>query len=177
MQKRKLERLTIRPIAIVAAGIACSSSTASVEPLPAGGHHVLFIGNSLTYVNDLPWTVAAIAASAGDTIRYRTAAGPNLALIDHLNGATNAVAEIKAGGWEYVVLALPGYLKRFTVAYYLQALVPHAMPQDSTVSALQSFFKDATSPVGSVLALGLILVAFLSLAARAVGRREYVLEQ
>ena len=80
-------------------------------------------------------------------------------------------------GWEYVVLALPGYLKRFTVAYYLQALVPHAMPQDSTVSALQSFFKDATSPVGSVLALGLILVVFLSLAARAVGRREYVLEQ
>ena len=49
-------------------------------------------------------------------------------------------------GWEYVVLALPGYLKRFTVAYYLQALVPHAMPQDSAVSALQMFFKDATSP-------------------------------
>jgi ABC-type transport system involved in multi-copper enzyme maturation permease subunit len=80
-------------------------------------------------------------------------------------------------GWEYVVLALPGYLKRFTVAYYLQALVPHAMPQDSAISALQVFFKDATSPLGSLVALGLILVVFLALAARAVERREYVLEQ
>jgi hypothetical protein len=25
-------------------------------------------------------------------------------------------------------MVLPGYLKQFTVAYYLQALVPHAMP-------------------------------------------------
>jgi ABC-2 type transport system permease protein len=80
-------------------------------------------------------------------------------------------------GWEYVVLALPGYLKRFTVAYYLQALVPHAMPQDSAVSALQAFFKDAVSPAGSLVALAAILVTFLALAARAVGRREYVLEQ
>src|SRR3954454_1006531 len=31
-------------------------------------------------------------------------------------------------GWEQMALAFPGYLKKFTVAYYLQALVPHAMP-------------------------------------------------
>jgi hypothetical protein len=63
------------------------------------------------------------------------------------------------------------------VAYYLQALVPHAMPQDNAMSALQAFFKDTTSPVVSVLALTIILVVFLGLAARAVERREYVLEQ
>jgi ABC-2 type transport system permease protein len=80
-------------------------------------------------------------------------------------------------GWEYVVLALPGYLKRFTVAYYLQALVPHAMPQDSTVSALQAFFRQTTSAPASLGALGVILVVSLALAVRAVGRREYVLEQ
>jgi hypothetical protein len=80
-------------------------------------------------------------------------------------------------GWEYVVLALPGYLKRFTVAYYLQALVPHAMPQDSAMSLLQSFFKETTSPIGSAVALIVILVVFLALAARAVERREYILEQ
>jgi hypothetical protein len=51
------------------------------------------------------------------------------------------------------------------------------MPQDSAISALQVFFKDATSPLGSLVALGLILVVFLALAARAVERREYVLEQ
>lgn len=82
-----------------------------------------------------------------------------------------------AFGWEYLVLALPGYLRRFTVAYYVQALVPHAMPQDSTVSLLQAFFRDQPSPWISLLALAVILAVFLTLAARAVDRREYVLEQ
>ncbi len=33
-------------------------------------------------------------------------------------------------GWEQAVLAFPGYLKQFTIMYYLQALVPHAMPAE-----------------------------------------------
>src|SRR4029079_11155956 len=37
-------------------------------------------------------------------------------------------------GWETATMAVPGYLKRFTVAYYLQGLVPHAMPNDSAIS-------------------------------------------
>jgi ABC-type transport system involved in multi-copper enzyme maturation permease subunit len=82
-----------------------------------------------------------------------------------------------AFGWEYVVLAVPGYLKKFTVAYYVQALVPHAMPQDSAMSMLQAFFRDAPSVLTSLTALLLMLTAFLWLAARAVERREYVLEQ
>src|SRR5215831_12168960 len=48
-------------------------------------------------------------------------------------------------GWEQVALAFPGYLKRFTVAYYLQALVPHAMPNDSIVSLIQSIFHESPS--------------------------------
>ena len=43
-------------------------------------------------------------------------------------------------GWEQAVLAFPGYLKRFTVAYYLQALVPHAMPNDGVISLIQGHF-------------------------------------
>ena len=84
--------------------LACLPGGQTVEPLAAGGHHVLFIGNSLTYTNDLPATVAAIAASAGDTIRVAMEAGPNLALIDHYNGATNALRRISSGGWEFVIL-------------------------------------------------------------------------
>ena len=82
--------------------LGCGTETAS--PLPQGGIHVLFVGNSLTYTNDLPNTVAAIAGSAGDTVRVATEAGPNLALIDHLNGATHAAEAIKRGGWRFVVL-------------------------------------------------------------------------
>lgn len=91
-------------LGVLGAASCLGGSADPVGPLPAGGHHVLFIGNSLTYTNDLPATVAAIAASAGDTVRVRMAAGPNLALIDHLNGATDAVQAIRSGTWEYVVL-------------------------------------------------------------------------
>ena len=47
-----------------------------------------------------------------------------------------------AFGWEPAVLLFPGYLKRLTIAYYLQALVPHAMPQDSAVSVLMQVFRE-----------------------------------
>ena len=50
-----------------------------------------------------------------------------------------------AFGWENFALALPGYMKRFTVAFYTQSLVPHAMPQDNLLSILQSVFKDNVS--------------------------------
>ena len=72
---------------------------------PDGGSaRVLFIGNSLTYVNDLPGTVAAVARAAGDSLVVGSVAGPNLALIDHLDGATEAPAVIGRGGWSHVVL-------------------------------------------------------------------------
>lgn len=80
-------------------------------------------------------------------------------------------------GWEQAVLVLPGYLKRFTVAYYLQALVPHAMPQDSATSLLQAIFRDVPSAPACIAWLGVFLAVFLALAARAVEQREYVLEQ
>jgi ABC-2 type transport system permease protein len=82
-----------------------------------------------------------------------------------------------AFGWEPGVLLFPGYLKQLTVAYYVQALVPHAMPNDSAITALlQAFQEMPTVPLGLV-SLGVIIVTSLWVAARAVDRREYVLEQ
>jgi len=80
-------------------------------------------------------------------------------------------------GWEQAALLFPGYLKKFTVAHYLQALVPHAMPQDGLTSLLQNVFRDAPGITTSLLVLALMAAATLLLAARAVERREYVLEQ
>jgi len=82
-----------------------------------------------------------------------------------------------AFGWEVATLSLPGYLKRFTVAYYLQTLVPHAMPQDSAVSFLQAWFAESLPAPVAIGALLAMLAGFLLLAVRAVERREYVLEQ
>ncbi|MGH7703227.1 MAG: hypothetical protein ACREMO_09040 [Gemmatimonadales bacterium] len=93
--------------ALLASAAGCEAPRAVEVPPPPPGtsaYDVFFIGNSLTYQNDLPGTLAGIAASAGDIIRVRSVAAPNLALIDHLNGQTNALAVIGRGGWEYVVL-------------------------------------------------------------------------
>lgn len=83
---------------------ACNAQAPAPVAPPTGGRHVLFIGNSLTSVNDLPATVAAIARSAGDTVRTLAVTRGGFALIDHLNGGSDAVDAIRLGGWHFVVL-------------------------------------------------------------------------
>lgn len=80
-------------------------------------------------------------------------------------------------GWEQTAMALPGYMKRFTVAYYVQALVPHAMPSEGVVSLLQGMFRDTPPAAVSLASLAAYVAVFLYLATRVVERREYVLEQ
>src|SRR6478672_11062124 len=82
-----------------------------------------------------------------------------------------------AFGWEPAVLLFPGYLKRLTVAYYLQALVTHQMPQDSAVSMLLQVFHEVPSIPVSLAFLAAIIAVTLWSAGRAVENREYVLEQ
>jgi ABC-2 type transport system permease protein len=80
-------------------------------------------------------------------------------------------------GWEQAALAFPGYLKYYTVAYYLQALVPHAMPNDSTLSLIQGIFRQSPGMATSLFGLLVIWMIFLGIAAWVVERKEYVLEQ
>jgi ABC-2 type transport system permease protein len=80
-------------------------------------------------------------------------------------------------GWEQAALAFPGYLKKFTVAYYLQALVPHAMPDDNALSLIQGIFRENPPLWVSLFWIAAIWATFLFLAAWVVERREYVLEQ
>jgi ABC-type transport system involved in multi-copper enzyme maturation permease subunit len=82
-----------------------------------------------------------------------------------------------AFGWEQFALFIPGYVRRFTVIYYLQALVPHAMPQDSATSVLQAVFRQVPPALECIAWLAVIWGVFLFLAARTIERREYVLEQ
>jgi ABC-2 type transport system permease protein len=80
-------------------------------------------------------------------------------------------------GWEQAAMAFPGYLKKFTIAYYLQALVPHAMPDDNALSLIQGIFRENPPLWVSLFWLGAIWITCLVLAAWVVERREYVLEQ
>jgi ABC-type Na+ efflux pump permease subunit len=80
-------------------------------------------------------------------------------------------------GWENVVMLVPGYLKHLSLAYYVQGLVPHAMPSDSPMSLIQSAFRDSPALSDCLITLAVVSVVCLWLAGRAVGTREYVLEQ
>jgi len=80
-------------------------------------------------------------------------------------------------GWEQVALLVPGYFRRFTVAHYVQSMVPHAMPSDGVVSLLQSVLKDNPPVFVCLLVLAAIIVATLWRAANTVESREYVLDQ
>ena len=80
-------------------------------------------------------------------------------------------------GWEQIALAFPGYLKYYTVAYYLQALVPHAMPNDGALSMIQGIFRDNPGLWSALFSLFVIWALFLAFASWVVERKEYVLEQ
>jgi hypothetical protein len=93
---------------VLLGGVACGGATPS-SPAPVeivGGHRVLFIGNSLTYTNDLPGMLTAIAKMSGDTIVVASVTRPGYAVIDHITAptTTDALARINGARWEYVVL-------------------------------------------------------------------------
>jgi ABC-type transport system involved in multi-copper enzyme maturation permease subunit len=87
------------------------------------------------------------------------------------------VGLIFALGWEPAILIAPGYLKRATVAYYLQTLVRHEMPQNSPGAALLQIFNEVPPLSTSLIGLAVIVGLGLWFAGRTVETREYVLEQ
>ncbi len=74
---------------------ACAGIFSSERGIPhlVGNRRVLFVGNSHTYVNDLPGMVQALARAAGDTaLRTAEIAEANFALEDHLAVGTVVTA-------------------------------------------------------------------------------------
>ena len=102
MRPRSLVRAPF--VAAVAMALAFLSCRASPAGLPAtGGLRVLFVGNSLTYENDLPRTIADLAKSVGETpLVYRTVANGGYSLEDHWN--SGIAAAIAKDDWELVVM-------------------------------------------------------------------------
>lgn len=88
-------------IALFATGTACEAQPVSPgEPFDL---EVLFIGNSLTYFNDLPAIFKDLAEAAGVNVAIGEIARPNYALEDHWADG-EAQSEIARGGWDIVVL-------------------------------------------------------------------------
>jgi len=65
--------------------------------------NVLFLGNSLTYSNNLPELVKKVAACDSVEITYQSISFPNYALVDHWDDG-NAQQEIKSGKYNFVIV-------------------------------------------------------------------------
>ena len=119
----------------------------------------------------------ALVADLGMLVVGLTAYGAVFALVGTRLDRPLVAGLVFTFGWEPAVLLFPGYLKRLTVAYYLQGLVTHEMPQDSAVGLLLRVFREVPPLATSLASLAVIVVLALWLSGRAVEHREYVLEQ
>jgi hypothetical protein len=149
---------------LLSSGLAGCSPATGGNPPSTGS--ILFVGNSLTYTNDLPSLVAQVARAAQDSVEVGMAAGGNLAVIDHTNGATDAVARIDGGDWAFVVLQqgpTPAGICRDTLIIAAMRLAPHVQTTGGRIALFLPWARQG-SP-------GLLAPAAESgtLAARAVG--------
>ena len=103
----RMHRLLVVLVVLVhGLGVACSSAPSGpgLPHLVGNGRRVLFIGNSLTYWNDLPLIVQSLADSAGGaSLAVMMVAFPDFNLDDH-RAQGSAERAIALGGWEVVVL-------------------------------------------------------------------------
>lgn len=112
---------------------ACSSTGPS-----DASFRVLFIGNSLTYTNNLPAVVEYLGDLPGaQPVSTDIVAVPDFSLADHL-ARGDAASRIRRGGWDVVVLQQG----------------PSGLPE-SRVELIASTrqFEELTAPVGARLAL------------------------
>lgn len=80
--------------------------------LKADQINVLFLGNSYTYVNNLPQIIHDVALSTGDTLNFDIYAPGGYTLDQHANDS-NSIGKIMQGGWDYVVLQEQSQLPSF----------------------------------------------------------------
>ena len=138
---------------------------------------VMIVYFLLVPLSELPGTFPSLLVDLGLLALGLAVYGGVFAFVGSFFKRPLVIGLVFAFGWEQVVLALPGYLKQFTIAYYLQALVPHAMPSEGVASLLQGMFRE-NPPAGVCLFwLFAYLGGFLYLATRVVEKREYILEQ
>ena len=77
--------------------------TKAISPPTAAPVRVLFIGNSLTFSNNLPGMFAEVAQSGGHEIEVERLAQGGWTLADHAQ-SSETLEEIKQGNWDFVVL-------------------------------------------------------------------------
>lgn len=65
--------------------------------------NVLFLGNSYTYVNDLPKMIEDIAANDNKVFKHESVTPGGCTLFQHVD-SPNSMSKIRQGNWDYVIL-------------------------------------------------------------------------
>jgi len=86
---------------------------------------VLFLGNSYTYVNDLPTLITQIALSKGDTLTHDENTVGGSTLQAHSTNATS-LSKIQSKPWDFVVLQEQSQLPAFPPSQVATDVYPYA---------------------------------------------------
>ena len=101
---------------------------------------VLFIGNSYTYVNDLPNTFRQLGEAAGKVIIVDSSAPGGYTFNQHTTNSTS-LAKIAQGNWDYVVLQEQSQMPSFPPFQVESDVYPFAQKLDSLIHAADSCTK------------------------------------
>lgn len=99
---------------------------------------VLFIGNSYTYVNNMPQIVADIATAMGDTLVWDMEAPGGFNLGAHYQYNPPTLNKIKAGGWDYVVMQEQSQTPAYPDNQVNNGMFPFARKLDSLIRLYNS---------------------------------------
>ena len=93
---------------------------------------ILFLGNSYTYVNDLPNTLKQLALSLGDTLDIDSYCPGGSTFQSQYNDA-NTLTKIQLPGWDYVVLQAQSQEPSFSPAQVQTDTDPFAKKLESLI--------------------------------------------
>jgi hypothetical protein len=97
----------------------------------------LFLGNSYTFVNNLPQMLADVASSTGDSLLFDSNTPGGYRLKDHSTNTTS-LAKIAMGNWDYVVLQEQSQLPALPILQVETDVFPYAHILDSIINAENS---------------------------------------
>ncbi len=92
----------------------------------------LFLGNSYTYVNDLPLLIDSLAKANGDDLVYDQNTPGGHTFNNHFNNATS-LAKINLQAWQYVVLQAQSQEPSFSPSQVNTQTTPFAIKLDSAI--------------------------------------------
>lgn len=165
----RVRQMLVLPVLAGLAG-GCLGQGPGEPNFPPGTTRVLFIGNSLTYTNDLPAMLERVAALAGNrSIGTTTVAYPNYALEDHWAQGT-ARDLLDRHPWDFVVMqqgpsSLPEnqiYLANWTAQFAPSIRAAGAEPvlymvwpssgRQGDFPGVRTSYRDAAEAVGGLFA-------------------------